>query len=773
MIEKRRTALPRPELAKRICDAALEYSLVALVAPVGSGKTMATREVAALWAGKCAYTSAFPGGADGAFIWDRLVAQVLKADQEIGDILRESGVPQTPAKRTRLGEKLEQLTRDHPFLWIIDDCQTAESTTIATILGYLIALKLPCLRFLLLSRTVPPFSLSEMLLKDQATVFRQDDLQFSEDETRALFAQNGITTRDAVKAAHDACEGWPAGLWMLLQAYGQGRNITKKRRLTDSTLPEIDKLMEEAVFARHTKEEQHLLAQLSILPFFSPDHARAVTGNMAAPRRLASLCDADAFISYSVQDERFQIHPLYRAFLLSFLRADESVSVPDLYRRSAEWLFEAEYPAEAVRAFAEAGRDDDFARIMDVFAERDANATLLADQETISRIVFGIPWEIKTRRILGYIAFCLAYLNIVDRAYGLRLLTEIDDWLADAEIPGDEKLRLQGEITLARGYARFNDVKGIASWVKKASRLLRGSSRLAGKHLFWSFGCPHVGFLYIRTPGTYAATARYLDVNHPSLTKVVSGSGSGGNSAMRAEMLLETATSPESLSRAESLAHVAIREADKYDQTELFIALSLTLARIALVRGSIAEAENILEAARERDDARAHPLYARSLSVAEAYVQAVTGAYEMKTDWFHTTKLLTDTALRQGMSFASVVIGKQLFRQQDGVRLAAIAKDMEKTFEGKHAFGMLHAKIFAALAEHITYGLESALPLFRDAVETARADALILPFAEYGEAVIPLLDALLDDMPQEKRGRSPILGYIQNIREAALAYRPK
>ena len=772
MIEKRRKALSRPVLAEKIRDAAKDRSLVLLVSPVGSGKTMVTREVAALWPGKCAYTSAAPGGTDPAFIWERLAAQVTKTDPELGEILRAEGVPQTAAKRARLGESLEKRLPENPVLWIIDDCHTIDSAPVAQTFAYLTALGLPGLRFMMLGRDIPPFSLREMLMKDQAVLFRQDVLRFSQEETAKFFAENGIADAEAVDAAHAACEGWPAGLWMMVQAYLNGRNITKKRRLTDSTLPEIDKLMEEAVFSRHSKEEQRLLTQLSILPFFSADHASAVSANPAAGRRLADLCDGNAFVSYSMQKEGFCIHPLYRAFLLSLLRADDTLSMPQLYRRSAEWLLESDEPYAAICAFAEAGREEDLLRILDVFTEKDANTILLANPADITRIMLAIPRHLKMQRILGYIAFALACQNIIDRSHGMRILAEIEEWLTDADITGDEKLKLQGEITLARGYARFNDAKAIASWVKKASRLLRGSSRLVGRHLFWSFGCPHIGFLYTRTSGSYASTTRYIDVNHPILTKVV-GCGAGGNSALRAEMLLETATSPEMLSRAESLAHVAIREADKYGQTELFIALSLTLARIALTRGSIDEAETIIKAAKAREDVITHPLYTRAIQIAEQYVHSVSGTYDLKTDWFNTTQLLTDTALNQGMSFSSIVIGKQLFRKGDGIRLAAIAKDMEKTFAEKHAFGMLHAKIFATLAENMTYGMESALPLFRDAVETARMDGLILPLAEFGEAVVPLLDALLGELPQEKRGRNSIQGYIQQIRESAIAYKPR
>jgi hypothetical protein len=62
---------------------------------------------------------------------------MVEADPEIGVPPRVEGLPKTAAKRTRLSENLAKLLRECPVLWIVDDCQTVESASIAQIFAYL------------------------------------------------------------------------------------------------------------------------------------------------------------------------------------------------------------------------------------------------------------------------------------------------------------------------------------------------------------------------------------------------------------------------------------------------------------------------------------------------------------------------------------------------------------------------------------------------------------------------------------------------------------
>ncbi|MDL2210343.1 hypothetical protein LJC26_06025 [Desulfovibrio sp. OttesenSCG-928-O18] len=762
MRDPRQLILPRMDLAGELCEALQEHSLVLLTAPMGYGKTLTARETMTVWTGQAVYTTVAPGGNDIHFIWDRVAAQLEAAGLPLGKELRDLGPPTSPPQTVALAETLTKYTRTIPLLWVVDDAHTGTTNSLNEYFTYLLSTAaIPNLHILILSRTIPQIPIRQLQVKGQALHFRQDFLRFLPEETRRFFSLYGINDAAAATAAHEISEGWPAAALLLAQAHAGGRNIVAMQDARDSTLPELDRLIEESVYLRRPPETQRLLLHLAVADPLTQDHAIAITGDPTAGQQLMQLYDENSFIDYDMPSGAFRMHPLLRSLLLSLLRADLELDIADLYRRSGEWLYAAgRYPA-AVHAFAKAGRDEDLLRILDVFAEQGGSAVVPFDPKEAPRIVLSIPWELKLKRITGYLAFAFIYQNHLAPPDGQRLLTEAEEKIAESTFPEEEKRRLTGEITLARAYSRSNDVRGIVSWSRKAARLLRGPSSISGRRLMWTFGSPHIGMLYTRETGAYAATVRYVDVNLPVFARLAPGCGSGGNTAMRAEFLLETATSAETVDRAETVAHLAIREAEKTAQTGIIVAAGLTLARIALLRGKAAEAMAILDALEIDPGMDEHPMHKTALDAARGYTLACAGT---------PAKLPETFALRHNTAFAAVVHGKTLFLQRRYAPLAALCAEMQATFVGKHAMAVVHAKILAALAENALHGPGLALPLIQDALEATRADSLVLPLAEYGETIVPLIDLALKEMPQGKRGRGGSKSYLLTIKAAATSY---
>ena len=770
----RQHILPRTELVTTICETLREYPLVFMLAPMGFGKTLAARETAASWPGESVHVSVAPGGDDAEFIWERLCRQLAANNSSLSECLMQAGLPETPAARGRMvaliGEHLAGSTA--PLLLIVDDIHLARAKPLAELLRHLALASPENIRILAIGRAVSAnLPLVELQAKGTAAVLRPETLRFSGEDTRRLFSRHGIHDANIAHAAHAACEGWPAGIWVLSQACLRGQNIA-----VDPMVPEMEKLLEEVIFDRLEPNDQHLLLQFSILESACPGHAAAVTGNAAAPRRLSWLCDTNALVRIAASGNEYSLHPLFRRYLLRRLRAGEGgeVDMAGLYRASADWLYGQKRFPEAVRALGHAGREEDMLRTLEILGEHGAGAALLFDPENLPKHIFAIPWEIRLQRVLGYLSFLFVYQNQVDAAKGQLLLAEAEERINAGPFSDEEKLRLHGEILLSRSYSRINDVKGIISWVKKAQRYLRGPSRISGKHLVWTFGCPHVGFVYTRTMGTYAATVRYMDVNLGLFTRITGGCGSGGSAAMRAEYLLETAMQPETLIRAETLAHLAIREAERNGQAAITIAANMTLARIALLEGNPSKALGYMEDLNSHPGIQAHPLLGIELEMARSYILATIGECAAIPAYLASSRPGPDvspqagTTRRRQMEFAAVVQAMSLFMEKNAVRLAAMAQDMILMAEGRHAFSVLHGKLFAALAENMLFGREAALPLFRDALETARADGIIMTVAEFGNAILPFMDSLIELMTENKRGGSKARNYLHALKAATV-----
>jgi len=83
-----------------------------------------------------------------------------------------------------------------------------------------------------------------------------------------------------------------------------------------------------------------------------------------------------------------------------------------------------------------------------------------------------------------------------------RLLDQIEDYFrTDPGTPSALKRCIFGEITLARTFLFFNDIRKINAYHLKAHELLEGRSAVANKDMMFTFGSPHCLYLFYREKG--------------------------------------------------------------------------------------------------------------------------------------------------------------------------------------------------------------------------------------------------------------------------------
>src|SRR5262249_25737999 len=135
----------------------------------------------------------------------------------------------------------------------------------------------------------------------------------------SLLAARGGAGRNIVQELHDLCQGWAAGLSLLIEQSCRGQHARPVH--VSESLHGIFELFVEEIFARLAQEDQLTLLRLAQLPQFTIQSAIQASGDEGAARVVEYLYRRNLFVdllqsrSGSQEDNVFQFHNLFRAFL--------------------------------------------------------------------------------------------------------------------------------------------------------------------------------------------------------------------------------------------------------------------------------------------------------------------------------------------------------------------------------------------------------------------------------------------------------------------------
>ena len=154
--------------------------------------------------------------------------------------------------------------------------------------------------------------------------------QLTPDETGAI----GKLSSEQAQALHRLCDGWVAGLVLLLA----NRDAAKFHEATraQNSKESLFGYFASEVFARTTPETRDLLMRTALFPYFTLPMAIEISGTEGAAHILSALYEKQYFIERKVDGElTYQYHDLFREFLLTRLSETHDVAALALLRVSA------------------------------------------------------------------------------------------------------------------------------------------------------------------------------------------------------------------------------------------------------------------------------------------------------------------------------------------------------------------------------------------------------------------------------------------------------
>ena len=331
----------RPALAGRLAQA-LDAAALLLVAPAGSGKTMALEEALELRGGAVAWVRCSESDRDAGRLLAHVVEALRAAAPGVADALGERlGAGMEPvdvlaATHALIGE-LDRLLVD-PLTIAFDDAEHLDGAQAATgVLAALLAADVPRLRLAIASRRALALGAARLAAGGRLVAPDAGELAFSVDECARLLLDRrpGEAREEDAEELWAATEGWPLGVALAARAerppalLGRGASALA-RYLEEELMASLDSVLLDALVDASVVRELDpaMVDALGLPEDFVADAQRA-----GVPMRVAGGTAA--------------YHPLVREVLSERFRRDR----PEARRR--------EVHARAAEALSAAGRGPD------------------------------------------------------------------------------------------------------------------------------------------------------------------------------------------------------------------------------------------------------------------------------------------------------------------------------------------------------------------------------------------------------------------------------
>lgn len=332
-------------------------------APAGAGKTT----MLAAWARRrierhktrVAWVSVDREDNDPTVLW----AAILQALRE--SCSRPMGDPPIPCGGSFAGLVNAIVTEfervSDPVVLIVDGVHEIQSNAAVRTLNLLLRDLPGSLRVVLATRFLPPLVLPRLRLENRLREIGPDELTFTAEEARLLYAKEGITLTSAgLTALMERTEGWAAGLRFAA--------LTAR----DSALPAItgddrmvaDYLLRE-VFARQPEQVQQFMLATCVCREFTAELAVRLSELENAGQIIDRLERTSILLSAGDEAQRkFRYHPLLRGYLRAELGRRRFSALRRQHRIAAAWLVTNGDPLRALEHSVNAGDYEQTARLV-------------------------------------------------------------------------------------------------------------------------------------------------------------------------------------------------------------------------------------------------------------------------------------------------------------------------------------------------------------------------------------------------------------------------
>jgi LuxR family maltose regulon positive regulatory protein len=203
---------------------------------------------------------------------------------------------------------------DDPAVLVVDNYQDAGEGILDSVINAAVAELPNHINLLVLSRSAPPAAFAAQQVRNVLATIDWEDLQLTVEEARAIAAKAHIEDADLVRALHADCDGWVAGLVLLLENAKQvsAPRLQVMARARDT----LFSYFSSELFSAVPPAIQRLMLCTALLPSFTASQAAMFASMAEVEQVLEWLYERNFFMECRGRERTYHYHALFREFLL-------------------------------------------------------------------------------------------------------------------------------------------------------------------------------------------------------------------------------------------------------------------------------------------------------------------------------------------------------------------------------------------------------------------------------------------------------------------------
>lgn len=722
--------LIRPRM-NNLLSSIIEFPLTIVEAPAGYGKTTAIQDYFSskmfkpLWISFQSVCEPFQ------YFWEKICDRVFEIDTAASDALKNLGLPINAIQRNQMISIVNQLEFREPAIVVLDNYELWDDPSCSRLILQVAENEIDNLHIVIVTRDTSRIDFVSLLSRGKCSVISQQQIKFTNDEVREYCLLTGsLATDEEMRKIAEYTDGWISMIYILL--LGLEENIPIGLNHT------LDELIDKTLYCVHDYDTQHFLQQLSLMDNFTEKQAVFVTGNERAGELLKQLQKENAFILYDDWEKEYKIHNV----LLDFLKEKQNFSLEEqhvLYCRLGEWYLRQ---SEFFKAYTYLARAGEAEKILTHLNDAAPIRDLYTDFEGADELFASVPQKLLLENPIAYLRYL--FYSIVKQKKKVTMnvpkyLDELEAYYLDKkDIDESSRNYVLGEILCVRKFTMFNCIEKMHTYNDRIISLLNGrqSSIMLNVNEF-TFGSPHYLYIYFRDEGSLQKVTAISQENiHVNFSD---GCGMGSDSLAAAEYDCETGDFHNAIIESQK----AIYKAETKLQWSIIICAKFNLIRAALALGKINTAREMLRELCNDAEKQNSAVYSSMAHLCRGYLYSSLGMPEMIPLWFKNGDMSSLSMFFGGMGFDKLVYAKTLLASGEYLKLEALSDSFNDVFSiFQNRLGFIHNAILAAAVKCHLYGANKAAPALIRALNMARPDNIVLPFAECAVHLLPIFKVL-------------------------------
>ncbi len=757
--------MKKAELLKRdrinkILSVVYDYPLTIVEAPIGFGKTTAVRNFLTAEKNSSLWITFMHAGESVSYFWEKLSSEMARIDENISTKLRALGFPIDVPQTEKVLSLLNDIAFQTRTFLVIDDFHLSADMSVNRFLLQLAAERIDNFHIIIITRDTTNIEFAELYAKGLCCVVSQQKLKFNDSEIRDYCRMMAAyVSEEDLKKISEYTEGWISLIYMILLGLENGIPVGMNTS--------IDELVETVLFNVYEERIKSFLLKLSIMDVFTAKQALFVTEEEKAAEILKRLHKENAFVFYDQPSQTYKIHNV----LLDYLRIKRdsgAEGLQGLYRRQGEWYLSL---GELPSAYANFNRAGDSERILSILNDPKNIRNELTLFEGSFEMFEKLPQEMLARYPIAYLQHIFLTIVYGDEETIMECAKKLETLMKTYEkmegIDEEYRSRIIAEILIINKFTIFNYLDPGDRYNRNILSLLKGKqSYIAQRDNEFTFGSPHLIYIYFREQGTFREISRQAAISFTSYSQFADGCGTGSEYLIPAEYALETGN----LAEAELSSFKAIYKARTKKQTSIIICANFTLIRLYILQGKIIEAIEMLRQLEKDVAEENNSIYNTTIDMCKGYIYACLGQSEKIPYWLQTGEMTTADLLYQGVAFNNIVYGKAVMLSKNYVALDVLTESFRENFSiFSNQLGFIHNYIFKAVAKYRLYGIAEGTKALERALTEGQADNLVMPFVEYAPHILDMLKALSNRDSQNEYLKKIILlseQYIESLKRS-------